>query len=214
VDIQIQAVLGQNITLLFKSLELQAIDRNKLRGLLGADDKPAVIDTPDQLVAVFPRGPLFVQLGENRIRITLPQATTDIGVVPLWAIANKCNRLVPKANSWLSAYGFNYDLQATLPTGNARQMVVELFAAAPHRIEAALQGRLVSFVPRLRFERDRVLGDMVIEPVNDQIIQVHLNSHFPVEGTGLPGARKLEASYRREYEFLTSVLPRLFDKGV
>jgi hypothetical protein len=43
-EFEIQAVLSQNITLVYDLLELQAIDRNALRGLVGPQVNPAMMD--------------------------------------------------------------------------------------------------------------------------------------------------------------------------
>jgi len=86
-EIQIQTVLSQNITLVYDSLDLQAIDSGELKGLMGVQTKPMLMDTPEMIVAVYPPEPTVIQIGDRRIRITFQQHNEDIGRVALWEIA-------------------------------------------------------------------------------------------------------------------------------
>jgi hypothetical protein len=211
VAVEIPTVLGQNITLLYNSLDLQAIDSSGLKGLMGRQAKPMVMDTPEMIVAVYPAEPLVVQMGDRRTRITLQQRSDDIGGVPLWEIALKCNQLVAESKSTLVAYGFNYDAEAVLTGENANKAVLELFISNPRVIESALEGHVLSLVPRLLFQRDQTRYDLVLEPMAEQRINVHLNVHFEFEGVTLPHEDQLKTSFHEEFEYLASILPRLFE---
>lgn len=207
VDIDIPAVLSQNITLVYDSLDLQTIDSSKLKEL--TDAKAMVMDTPEMIVAVYPAAPIIIQMGDGRTRVTLQRESEDIGSVPLWEIALKCNRLAPK--SALVAYGFNYDVAVEFAGGNAHTIMTGLFVSDPQRIENALEGHLLSSIPRLKFRRGQTLYDLVLEPINEQHIKAHLNAHFEFEGISLPSQDQLEAFFRQEFEYLISVLSRLFE---
>jgi len=210
-DIDIQRVLSQNITLVYDSLDLRTIDTSELKGLMGVEAKPMVMDTPEMIVAVYPPHPLIIQIGDRRIRVTFPRESEDIGAVPLWEIAIKCHQLVPQ--SQLVAYGFNYDVEVELAGGNAHKVMLDLFVSNPKMIENALKGHLVSSIPRIKFRRGQTIYDLVLEPVDEQHLKVHLNAHFQFEGITLPSEDRLEESFRHEFGYLTSMLPRLFEGG-
>ena len=204
-EARIESVLSQNITLLYERLDLQTIDRNKLRGLFDAQSPPMVIDLPGTLVVTYPVPPLFVQMGENRIRVTFPQSATELGPMPLWSVAAKADALTPNAPSLLTAVGFNYAL--LLHTSHAKERVGELFIADRARIEEARQGQLDFVAPRVVYRRGDTRYELLLEPVEEHGLKAHLNAHLTVHGTGLPQAQQLEASYRQEYAYLAGALP-------
>lgn len=208
-NIDIQRVLSQNITLVYDALDLRTIDSSKLKVLMGVKAKPMVMDTPEMIVAVYPPDPVIIQMGDKRTRITLQRQSEDIGTVPLWEIALKCNQLASK--STLVAYGFNYDVGVEFAKGNVHTIMIDMFVSNPQKIENALEGHLLSSIPRLKLRRDQTLYDLVLEPVNEQHIKVHLNAHFEFEGITLPSQDQLETSFRQEFGYLISVLPRLFE---
>ncbi len=212
-DIEIQAVLGQNITLVYDTLDLQTIDSGELKELMGVQIKPTVMDTPEMIVGVYPPQPIVVEIGDRRIRITLQLAAEDIGGVPLWEIALKCDQLVPKPKSKFVAYGFNYDVGIASTSGNAQEVILGLFVPNREMIEAALEGHLLSIIPRLIFQRDQTRYDLALESVDEQHVKVHMNTHFGFEGVTLPSRDDLQASFQEEYRYLVSMLPRLFHGG-
>jgi len=209
VDIDIQRVLSQNLTLVYDSLDLQTIDSSKLKGLMGVEAKAMVMDTPGMIVAVYPPDPIIIQMGDKRTRITLQRQSEDIGAVPLWEIVVKCHQLVPQAQ--LVAYGFNYDVGAVVADGNAYTITMNLFVSNRQMIENVLEGHLWSFVPRLKFKRGGTLYDLILEPRDEQRIKAHFNAHF--QDNTLPPQDQLEGSFRQEFGYLVSMLPRLFEGG-
>jgi hypothetical protein len=156
-SIEPPVVLSQNITLLYTSLDLQDIDSSELKGLMGAEAKAMVMDVPDMIVTVYPATPLIIQIGDRRIRITFQRESNDIGPVPLWEVALKCHQLVPQFQ--LAAYGFNYDLGVLATDGNAQTIALDLFVPDRRMLEDIFEGQLLSFVPRLKFKRDRAVYD-------------------------------------------------------
>ena len=208
-SIAIAAVLSQNITLVYDKLDLQAIGSSKLKGLVGGDIKAIVMDTPEMIVAAYPPTPVTIQMGDKRIRITLQQENEDIGCVPLWIIAANCHQLV--LHSQLIAYGFNYDAEVKIANANAQTIIKDLFLSNQQVIENTLEGHLLSFTPRLQFERDGTLYDLMLELLDEEHIKAHLNAHFG--DRPLPAQDQLEASFRQEYEYLVLVLTRLFGGG-
>jgi hypothetical protein len=209
VSAEIRAVLGQNITLVYDSLDLQAIDIGKLKNVADIQNKPMLIDTPEMIVVAYPPEPvpIVIQLADRRIRISLSQSSDSIGDIPLWKVATECHNLVPRSS--VIAYGFNYDVLVEVTVGNASKLLIDLFIRDAETIRDALQGDLSSFIPRLRFRRGQVSNDLVLEPTDDQRIKVHMNSHFGHKGVELPASEQLEASFLDEYDYLASVLPRL-----
>lgn len=208
-NIEVQAVLSQNITLVYDSLNLRLIDSGDLKQLLGDQISPTIMDTPETIVAVYPPEPVIVQIGDRRIRVHFPQQVEDIGGIPLWEIAVKCDKLVPKSDSTLVAYGFNYDVSIAITDEDAHAFIMDLFISSRTIVESALDGKLSSFVPRLRYHRDQTDYDLVLEPEGAQHIKVHMNSHFQFDGIVLPSQNDLRAYYDKEYEYLVSMLPRL-----
>ena len=209
-DIQIERVLSQNITLLYESLDLQAVDGSKLKRLMGSQTKPMVMDTPEVIVAVYPTAVTLIQIGDRRVRITNQQQSEVIGQVPLWDLSVKCNQLVSEQSTKLVAYGFNYDLGTVVKDGDAYRMTQDLFIADTTKLNGAIDGKLLSFVPRLRFRRGTARYDLVLEPLDPQRIKVHLNTHYESESIVLPSASQLQTSFFEEYEYLVSMVPRLY----
>ena len=209
--IEIQTVLSRNMTLVYDSLDLQAIDSGQLRGLVDDETKPMLMDTPDMIVAVYPPQPTVIQIGDRRVRITLPQPSEDVSTVPLWEIAIKCNQLIPRSKSSLVAYGFNYDVLAALSGANAHQVTTDLFVANPEKIEEALDAQLLFLVPRLKFQRGHTRYDLILEPPDQNHVKVHLNAHFEAAGGPLPSVEQLQESFHEEFRYLVSLLPRLLE---
>lgn len=208
-NVDISAVLSQNITLLYDALDLKAIDSRKLKTLM--DVEGVLMDTPEMIVALFPTVPLIVQIGDRRTRITLQKESKDVGSIPLWDIAQNCNGIAQESGAKLVAYGFNYDLGAEVTDGDAQLTTLELFLSNRQALEDTLGGHFSSFVPRLRFRRDETSYDLILEPLDAQRIKAHLNTHFDVNE--LPSKEQLEDSFRQEFAYLTSILPKLFQGG-
>jgi len=213
VDIDIQTILSQNITLVYDALDLRVIDGGKLKQLVESRSRPMVMDTPGIIVAVYPPEPTLVQIGDNRIRITLQKHSDEIGGIPLWQIAANCNQLVPEPTPNLIAFGFNYDIVMALVGRDAYEVVMNLFIPDPTIIAEATEGKLMSFIPRIRYQRGQTQYDLALEPLDQQRVKVHMNAHFGFEGVALPPQDQLRALFEAEYEYLTFVLQRMF-KGV
>ncbi len=211
-NIEVHTTLNQNITIVYDTLVPQTIDSSELKKLMGTQTKPVVMDTPEMVVAVYPPEPTVIQIGDNRIRITLAP-NKDIGSVPLWEVASRCHQLVPKSKSKLVAYGFNYDVIAMLASGNAYQTTTDLFISDSTMFENVLEGRLLSFIPRIRFERLQALYDLVLEPIDEQHIKAHLNVHFSSVEIVLPPNDQLQNAFYEQYENLCSILYSLFRGG-
>lgn len=208
---RIQRVLSQNITLVYESLNLQAVDGSKLKRLMGAETAPLLMDTPAIMVAVYPPEPILIQIADRRIRITNQQQSEEAGKVPLWDIAVKCNQLVAEPRPELVAYGFNYDLGVGVEGGNADQAAIALFIADRDGVNGLLDGQLLSLVPRLRFRRGETRYDLVLDPMGPDRMKVNLNAHYESQRVVLPSAARLQASYMSEFEYLVEMLPRLFE---
>ena len=209
-SLEIESVLSQNITLVYDSLDLQTVDRNSLRDLVGT--QPMMIDTPEMIVVSYPTNSVFIQIGDRRIRVTLQQPAGEIGSAPIWDYAVESGTLVPATKSKLVAYGFNYDVAARLPGIDARVALTEIFVADLPRLEEVLGGELASIMPRLVFQREQARCDLVLEPTDGNHIKVHLNTHFEWADIALPSAQELRESFLREYERWKSTLRRLLER--
>lgn len=204
---QLEAVIGRNITIVYDALDLQTIDRNKLRNL-AVDSQPTIMDTPEMIVAVYPPNPWFVQVGDRRIRISLPIETPELGEFPLWEYAIKVNELLTPEKSVLIAYGYNFDVSVRFDENTAQKVLNNKFIKDQAQIEAELCGKLISFMPRLVFQSEDIRYDIIFEPLDDQHMKVHLNSHFESKGLNLPDSDGLKRSYMQQFERLTSTLMR------
>ena len=207
-SVEIQSILSQNITIVYESLNLKSIDTHKLKSLLDEKITPTVMDTPEMIVAVYPSDPIFVQIGEDRVRITLPRKVEDIGTVPLWEIASKCDQLVSQMKSLPIAFGFNYDVTLASKVDNATEMLKDLFIPDVEDVDKKIDGHVLAITPRLIFKRDDTRYDLILESVDDHI-KAHLNAHFVHKDKPLPTKDELELAFRREYGFFVMVLSRL-----
>lgn len=210
-SVSILSILGQNITLVYRSLDLRSVDVKSLKQVVEGGAQPTVMDMPDTIVAAFPSEPIVIQLGDQRIRITLAKPIQDIGSVPLWKIAARCHHLVQK--SALLAYGFNYDVLAALDSGNSYELLRTLFVADTPRLETVLGGSLASFTPRLQFDRAGARCDLLIEPFEAQRLKVHLNVHYEYPDIALPSQTRMKSAYLEQFGYLNSVLPALLQGG-
>jgi hypothetical protein len=211
VKIEAQTALSRNITLVYDLLDLQTINTSDLKELVDSQTRPVVMDTPEMIVAVYQSELTIIQIADQHIRITSQKQSQDIGDVPLWEIAFKCNQLVPESKSALFAYGFNYDVGAVLADGNAHTTIIASFISDLPKIENVLEGHLSSFTPRLTFQKDQKRYNLILEVVEEQQIKAHLNAHFEFKDITLPPLDQLKASFYEEYDYLISLLPKLFE---
>jgi len=210
-SISILSVFGQNITLVYASLDLRSVAVSSLKQVIEGSAQPTVMDMPDTIVAVFPPEPVVVQLGDQRIRITLAKPTQGIGSVPLWKFALRCHHLARK--STLLAYGFNYDGLAALDAGDSNALLRDLFVADAPRLERTLGGPLTSFTPRLKFNRAEARCDLVIEPVEALRLKVHLNVHYEYPGIVFPSQTRMKSAFLEQFGYLSALLPALLEGG-
>ncbi len=210
--IAIEALLSQNITVVFDSLDLASVDSGKLKTLRGPGSQAAVMDVPDMIVAIFPPEPMLVQVGDKRIRMTL-QGASEIGRVPLWEHMVKCVELIAKPHPLVVAYGFNYDAMVGIEGVSATDILQRLFVGQITDIEERLQGQIQMVVPRLKFQKERVSYDLILEPINDGQIKAHLNAHFTTPNQKLPSSPHLRSSFLDQYRYFEETLARLLDQN-
>jgi hypothetical protein len=175
------------------------------------------MDAREMIVAVYPSKPIIIQLGENRIRITLPRNTKDIESVALSEIANQCHRLIPEEKSSLIAFGFNYDVSVTTTSGSPHKMLKDLFTSDIDEINTKINGQLLGVVPRLIFARKEARYDLILEAVDDNRIdnriKAHLNVHFERGDMPFPPKDELELAFKEEYNYFATMLSQLFEGG-
>lgn len=206
----IEAVFGRNITLVYDALDLQTLDRNKLRGII-PDKTPTVMDMPEMVVAVYPPSPWIIQIGDRRIRINVAAEINDLGDFPLWEYAIKCNEIVPAEKASIIAYGYNFDFGVRFKDVTPQDLLISKFVPTRSALEDTLQGTLVSYLPRIVFKTSDLQYDIVFEPMNDAQIKVHGNAHLQYSGIQLPSAEDLKSSYVAQYEHLRIVVEKLLN---
>lgn len=202
-EIDSALLLIQNITIVFSNLDVQEIDSHQLKKLLSKD--ALITMMPDTLVAIDPSGPLVVQFSDRRLRVTCQEAGSDLD--PIWKTAIDCYKLVQNAK--ITAYGFNYDVQVTISDSDAISHILQMFSVDPQNLSHRLNGTIQSITPRIKFQRDQILYDLILEPVSPKQAKIHLNAHFDNENLQLD-ENILRQSYSAEYQKLLDILPRLF----
>ena len=206
----IEAVFGRNITIVYDALDLQAIDRNKLRGVI-PDITPTVMDMPEMVVAVYPPSPWLIQIGDRRIRINVAAEIEGLGDFSLWEYAIKCNELISADKASLISYGYNFDFGVRFQQGTPRDALISRFVLNRAALEDTLQGTLTSYLPRMIFKTGDVQYDLVFELMNDAQMKVHGNAHFQYDGIQLPSLEGLKTSYMAQYEHLRNVIEKLLN---
>lgn len=210
---EFDVILKQNITLVYDPFELDKVDRNALRQLVDTSVRPTVMDTPEMIVAVYPQWPIIVQVGDRRWRVTYQKPDKSLGSVPLWEIAAKGDSILQSGPApKLVAYGFNFDIGCTFDETETSSALRERFISEKQAeaFEQAASGEILSLVPRIKFRRNATSYDLVLEPVDDQRMKVHLNAHFEAPDLTLPNPARLEESVREQYQYLRSLVSRLF----
>lgn len=206
----IEAVFGRNITLVYDALDLQTIDRNKLRGVI-SEITPTVMDMPEMVVAVYPPSPWLIQIGDRRIRINVAAEIKELGDFPLWEYAIKCNELIPADKASIIAYGYNFDFGVRFQDNTPQNTLISKFVFNRPALEDALQGTLISYLPRMVFRAGDLQYDIVFEPMNDAQMKIHGNAHFQYKGIQLPPLEGLKLSYIAQYEHLRNVIEKLLN---
>jgi hypothetical protein len=206
----IEAVFGRNITIVYDALDLQTIDRNKLRGVI-PDITPTVMDMPEMVVAVYPPSPWLIQIGDRRIRINVAAEIEGLGEFPLWEYAIKCNELIPADKASLISYGYNFDFGLSFQEITPRDALISKFVLNRAALEDSLQGTLTSYLPRMIFKTGDIQYDLVFELMNDAQMKIHGNAHFQYDGIQLPSLDGLKASYIAQYEHLRNIIQKLLN---
>ena len=206
----IEAVFGRNITLVYDTLDLHTIDRNKLREII-PDFPPTVMDMPEMVVAVFPPSPWLIQIGDRRIRINIAAESEGLGDFPLWEYAIKSNELVPTDKASLIAYGYNFDFGVRFEDVTPQTALISKFTSNRSALEDTLQGTLISYLPRIVFKTGDLQYDIIFEPLNDVRMKVHGNAHLQHSGIQLPTLEDLKSSYIAQYEHLRHVIEKLLN---
>jgi hypothetical protein len=206
----IEAVYGRNITMVYDALDIQTIDRNKLRMVI-PEANPTVMDMPDVIVAVFPPSPWLIQIGDRRVRVNLAAESEDLGDFPVWEYAVKCHELIPVDKASMIAYGYNFDFRVRFVDVTARDALIGRFVLNRQELEETLDGTLVSYLPRMIFRSGNWQYDIIFEPVNDAQLNVHGNAHFGHQGIPLPPTEELKLSYIAQHETLRNVVVKLLN---
>jgi hypothetical protein len=207
----IEAVFGRNITIVYESLDLKSVDRNKLQEIIPGVT-PTVMDMPEVLVAVYPPEPWLIQVGDRRMRVNLAMEVDGLGDFPLWEYAIQSQQIIPVGKAPLLAYGYNFDFGVRFDGATPQEMLISKFVLNRPALEEEIQGTLVSYLPRLIFSSGTVQYDIILEPMNDIRMKIHGNAHIQYPGIQFPSGEELKASYIAEFERLQSTISRLFQE--
>jgi hypothetical protein len=209
--IDIETVLGCNFTLVYDTLDLRTIDRNKIREII-PDITPTIMDTPEMVVVVYSPSPWLFQFGDRRIRINVAAEVKGPGDFPLWEYAIKCNDLIPTDKASLIAYGYNFDFGIRFQDITPQNVLISKFVSNRPALEDTLQGSLISYRPRIVFKTGDVQYDVIFDPVDEVRMKVHGNVHFQFAGIQLPSRDELKVSFIGQYEHLSNVIEKLINE--
>lgn len=203
-ELQDLSILQTNMTIVYAALDLESISRDALRRLLPDQPRPIITDLPDILAIIYPQVELACMIGDRRIRAN-DGSRESVGKRPLVRLALAASETAKDAD--IAAYGFNFDITGCLADiENAEEYLKAKLLANVDELQAALGGSLGALVPRLRYVRDSVSYDLVIEPSpqGTNEIKAHINAHFAQ--MQLPDEGALDESLRQEYEYFISTL--------
>jgi|DewCreStandDraft_4_1066084.scaffolds.fasta_scaffold20630_5 hypothetical protein len=197
---------GLNITIVYQALNINNIDRQRIKSLLGNTSQVIITEIPpDLLVFIEPATTNMVQFGDRRIRITNQASQyTDLS-----RLATEINDAVPYKQ--IIAFGLNYDFQVKLVESEARIKIMDIFGESLKKYLEKLgsnEDPLV-FLPRVIYRIDGVQHDLILEPPEPSIIGAHLNVHF--ESNQLPGLEELANLQRTKYDYCTEILNNLLE---
>jgi hypothetical protein len=201
-------ILRRDVTLAYASLDLPRVDANGLRSLAGLKAERVLI-APERIVAVYPSASAVLEIEGKRIRATHEQPSQDLAAATLCQMVLQGHKLAGAPA--LSAYGFNYAVELTLTDDNLYANMAALLSPNAQKAEALVGGSLVqmSFTPRLVFQRDQALYELMLLSPEGKMMRTTLTAHFEREGIRLPSADQLEAACRNEYEGYVALLARL-----
>lgn len=201
---ELKAFLSTNITLVYDRLPLENIDRNALRNILGTT-KVLLMDSPEMIVALAPPSKIVLQLGDRRIRIT-DSDNKPADKSGIWSMALQAIKLV--LTSKLVAYGFNYDVGIKwCGSQPVREFLKKRFLPNAPEIAKLVEGEIQIPVPRIMFTRGKTLYDLLLEPIDEQDIKIHINAHF--QRNVFPNEKELQKSFVTEFNVFLNILGKL-----
>lgn len=199
-------VTNQNITLVYKSIDLGRVDRNRLRQIIG--DKVTLMDTPDVIIAISP--PALIQIDQKRVQISaqLPDSKTPPDEYPIWKLAHDSQQLIENGN--LIAYGFNYQIILKQEDVAIDELLLSYFLPDRNRIESILGDdapiNLIS--PKIAFMRNDLKYGLQLETNEERRdLLGHMNVHFVAQQ--LPDVERLEVDYSENLQYFQSILNKL-----
>lgn len=207
----IEVILSRNITFVFDSLNLRAFDTSVLKEAVEGLSAPAIMDTPEIIVAAYPEIALIVQVGDRRVRVTSQLETSDLEDFPISDVALRITKGVPSKQSSLLAYGFNYDVGHEFEDVGTRDAFVLSFMAGANNFAELSGGEIVSFTPRIVFVRDGRKYDLILEPIGDARLKAHMNVHLEHGGAQMPGRQELSQTYSSEFAYFSELLNGIVD---
>lgn len=200
-NFRIDAYPGCNITLVFESMDLAKISRDRIRAAM---PEAALMDTPELLVIMAPPG-LAIQVGQGRV-IVGDQTQSPPGSTDIWTPTTV---LAEAAQGFdIVAFGFNYDADVSLEgTEDAGAYLTQVLLPTADTLRAGLGAQRLSLAPRLRYTKGSAEYDVRLEPLGGAAVRVHLNCHFARQP--LPDAEALRESLTDGFREVGTVLGTL-----
>ncbi|MDK1080454.1 MAG: hypothetical protein QGD88_03155 [Anaerolineae bacterium] len=163
-----------NITVVYDSISLSEISRDKIRKMV-PNHEPSVQDIPDEVIAcVYPDlGLLRCVWDKRRVRVDSEEIHKFEQVVNL---AVGANRLVQR-NSKVIAYGFNFSVQLSVPNNKPDKYLKQVLIKDPDQLERKLDGTLESVEVSIVIKRKEEKIKFEFSP-SDETLQAKINFHF------------------------------------
>ncbi|MHB8077411.1 hypothetical protein [Desulfosporosinus fructosivorans] len=192
-----------NITLLYETLDLGLISRDKV--VKAFEERPIITEFPEVLIAVDQSQKRNAQFGNRRIHINLQVENEDVDNKVKW-ITNTIIQIASAVeDSKLIAYGFNIDGESTLEIINVGEYFKDKFLLEQKAIENTLKGSIVSTSPNFTVKQpDCDFNVALIPGVNN--LGFHVNCHF--ESNALP----IDTEMYRQFQGKLSVIKELLSE--
>jgi hypothetical protein len=200
-------LVGQNITTVYESIKIEDIETREFKNILGS--RPVVTEIPEMIAFFWPQeGPIILQIADNRIRISRQTQTEEL--YDLSKLAISAHSFLP--DPCLTAYGFNYEWFLNLAPSTGSDLTLKLFDDNLKQIASICGGPIVQFTPRFSFKVDDILFECVLDPIDEHgLLHVFANAHH--NSATLPDNQVLDDQYRKNYEYLCSIINTLVEKS-
>ena len=164
-----------NITLLYESLDLGHVSRDKVAKVF--EERPIITELPEVIIAVDQTQKRNVQFGNRRIHINLQADNEDVDNKVTWITNAVIKLALAVEEGSLIAYGFNIDGEAILEMANVGEYFKDKFLLEQKAIESTLNGPIISTSPNFTVKQPDCDFVASFMPGTNGF-RFHVNCHF------------------------------------